>query len=164
MESYEKGETRELEMENSEILKLVQPDVVVMKVHSGSKIRNLINYALKKFQNPSFMQIIWTGHGSAITKVISSVEIIKRQIQGLHQVTNLGYKKVEETWKPKMEGLESLIVTRNIPLITILLSKNPLDPNILGYSAPKKIKSKSTSESSTSRKKLHNKEIVVNKT
>jgi ribonuclease P/MRP protein subunit RPP25 len=37
--------------------------------------------------------------------------------------------RVEEYWEPKEEGLDQLVVTREIPTIHILLSREPLDQN-----------------------------------
>ena len=48
MDQYEKGETKELECED---LKLPLVDNVIhMRVNHGSKIRNLMGYAIKKMK------------------------------------------------------------------------------------------------------------------
>lgn len=60
-----------------------------MQVKSGTKIRNVLGYALKEF--PSYNNIVWTGNGHGIAKVISCAEIFKRKHEGLHQVTKLCY-------------------------------------------------------------------------
>ena len=41
--------------------------------------------------------------------------------------------RCEELWEPKVDGLDTLKVVRNVPVIHILLSVNPLDMAELGY-------------------------------
>ncbi|XP_052811711.1 ribonuclease P protein subunit p25-like protein [Mya arenaria] len=158
MENYEKGEVKEVE--DSPVFHLGESDVF-MRVSGGSKIRNVMGYAMKKIKEPEVKQVCWTGSGKAITKTVSCVEIMKRKVKGLHQVTKLRYRRVEEYWEPKLEGLERLKVNRDIPAISILLSKEPLDKNEPGYQAPgsfdefwKEVVDKDKSRGSSTRKKL----------
>lgn len=51
----------------------------------------------------------------------------------LHQVTQLCYQKVEEIWEPLLEGLEQIVVKRQIPSIHILVSLDEIDPKTPGY-------------------------------
>ncbi|XP_062574435.1 ribonuclease P protein subunit p25-like protein [Saccostrea cucullata] len=133
MENYTKGETREVEMEP---VFEVNENCVDMKVNAGSKIRNVMGYAMNKVKNPSVKRIVWNGSGKAITKTVTCAEIMKRKIKGLHQITKLRNRRIEEFWEPNIEGLERLKVNRDIPAISILLSKDPLDVNTPGYQAP----------------------------
>ncbi|KAI0234650.1 Ribonuclease P protein subunit p25 [Lamellibrachia satsuma] len=111
-------------------------DVIHMRVQDGSKIRNLMSYAFKKIKEPGIHQISWNGSGSAIPKTITCAEVMKRKIKGLHQITDIRYKRVEEFWEPKLEGLERLKVKKNVPSMTILLSKDALDTGHPSYQAP----------------------------
>ncbi|KAG7274218.1 hypothetical protein CRUP_007655, partial [Coryphaenoides rupestris] len=45
---------------------------------------------------------------------------------------------LRELWEPlePEAGLDSLTVSRNVPAIWILLSRDPLDPAVPGYQAP----------------------------
>ncbi|KFO73868.1 Ribonuclease P protein subunit p25-like, partial [Cuculus canorus] len=95
------------------------PGIIEMKVKDGSKIRNLMGYAISKMELDSVRQIIFTGSGKAVSKTITCVEIMKRRL-----------KDVPEA------GLDALTVKRNIPAICILLSKDALDPQEPGYQAP----------------------------
>lgn len=133
MENYLKGEVREVEM--PDMFSLGKKDVH-MKVAAGSKIRNLMGYAMKKIKDPDTKQLCWSGSGKAITKTVSCAEIMKRKIKGLHQVTEIRKKRIEEYWEPKIEGLERLKVNRDVPAISILLSKEQLDKDHSGYQAP----------------------------
>lgn len=123
MEHYTKGEVSPLEEIEEPCFKLHE-HAVHMTVNYGSKIRNLMGFALKKMQEPTTKQIVWTGSGSAIPKAISCAEILKRKIKGLYQINKIRYKR--------------LIVNRDIPTISILLSKEKLDPEEPGYQAPGK--------------------------
>ncbi|NXS94057.1 RPP25 protein, partial [Jacana jacana] len=116
------------------------PDVVEMKVKEGSKIRNLMNFAMAQMELKGQRQIVFSGCGRAITKTITCVEIMKRKLGGLHQVTKVRYKTLLEVWEnqdPPPGGLaQNLTVHKNVPSICILLSRDPLDPNQTGYQPP----------------------------
>ncbi|XP_031556475.1 ribonuclease P protein subunit p25-like protein [Actinia tenebrosa] len=106
-----------------------------VQIKSGKKIRACISQALKILQTTK-EKVIITGSGPTVTKVITTAEIVKRKVKGLHQQNTLFYNKTEDFWEPKQEGLDRLKVTRNIPSIRILLSKVPLDEKAHGYQAP----------------------------
>ncbi|KAJ8343455.1 hypothetical protein SKAU_G00307840 [Synaphobranchus kaupii] len=75
--------------------------------------------------------------GRAVTKTITCAEIMKRKVQGLHQVTKLHYYKgVQEVWERQEGGASEMTVHRTVPSISILLSKDPLDPQEPGLPAP----------------------------
>lgn len=136
MENYAKGEENELE-DTAVFQDLLVSGAIHMNVKAGSKIRNLIAFALQKFQDSTNKQIVWGGLGSqAITKVITCAEIIKRKIKNLHQVNDIRFKRIEEYWEPKTGNLERLKVNRDVPRMTILLSKDPLSPSLNGYQGP----------------------------
>ncbi|KYM92978.1 Alba-like protein C9orf23 like protein [Atta colombica] len=98
-----------------------------MHVKSGTKIRNVLGYAMKEF--PSYNSIIWTGTGSGVAKTISCAEIFKRKYENLHQVTKLRYVNSEKS-------KEDTVKAHRIPEIHILLTKDIKDTTELGYQAP----------------------------
>ncbi|MCI4391131.1 hypothetical protein PGIGA_G00130840 [Pangasianodon gigas] len=129
----------------------------VVRVRDGSKIRNLMRFAQSRMESrvekppesvgeeaePSAesqlcRQIVFTGVGPSVSKAITCVEILKRRVGRLHQITRLVYSSLQETWEPlePSAGLDSITVTRNIPAIWVLLSRDPLDSNTAGYQAP----------------------------
>jgi len=110
--------------------------IVHMRVNAGSKISNLMNFAVKSLKDPAVQRLTWNASGQAITKAITCAEITKRKVKGLYQSTTLKFKRIEEYWEPPTEGLERLKVNRDVPAVTILLSRQPLDPSTLGYQAP----------------------------
>ncbi|KAA0724342.1 Ribonuclease P protein subunit p25 [Triplophysa tibetana] len=115
--------------------------VLEMRVKEGSKIRNLLGFALSRLQADGHKsvtsQVLFSGTGRAMTKTITCAEIMKRKVQGLHQVSKLQYKMVTEL----RESLESgqtvqMTIHRTVPSICILLSKEPINPLEPGYQPP----------------------------
>lgn len=133
MENYTKGEVKEVD--EPPIFPLDETGIQ-MRVTGGSKIRNLMGFAMKKIKEPGIKKMSWNGSGNAVTKTVSCAEIMKRRIKGLHQITKIRYRRVEEYWEPAVEGLERLKVNKDIPAISILLSKDELDKSEPGYQAP----------------------------
>ncbi|XP_037532612.1 ribonuclease P protein subunit p25-like protein [Nematolebias whitei] len=135
-------------------------DTPEVRVKDGSKIRNLLRFALNRMEanprreteeggrpeggqqeapgRPLCKQIIFTATGKGVSKAITCAEVVKRRVKGLHQVTKLTYGTVQEVWEPlePAGGLDSLTVSRNLPSIWILLSREPLDGDQPGYQAP----------------------------
>lgn len=131
-----------------------------VRVKDGSKIRNLMRFALSRMEDKAASaeqpgaqdgsqvtagsaekpcrQIVFTGTGPSVAKAITCVEILKRRVHGLHQNTTLVYRNVQEVWEPLVPdaGLDSLTVSRNVPCIWVLLSRDSLDRNQPGYQAP----------------------------
>ncbi|XP_067144136.1 ribonuclease P protein subunit p25-like protein [Centruroides vittatus] len=136
LENYTKSEVVEIEGEIDPCFKGFIDDIICIKVKTGSKLQNILRFALKAFKDETNQQILFTGVGHAINKTITCAEITKRKFKDIHQITKINYKKVEEIWKPKIEELDSLKVIREIPAIYILLSKQPLNAEEPGYQAP----------------------------
>lgn len=145
--------------------------VLQMRVKEGSKIRNLMGFAMARMQGPpsgtgssastgsagsvstGLRQVVFSGSGRAVTKTITCAEIMKRKLGGLHQLTKLCYKSVREVWESQEPGgggsggdssnnnngaasSSEMTVHRTVPSISILLSKDPLDPREPGYQPP----------------------------
>uniref|UniRef100_A0A2C9LCQ6 DNA/RNA-binding protein Alba-like domain-containing protein n=2 Tax=Biomphalaria glabrata TaxID=6526 RepID=A0A2C9LCQ6_BIOGL len=132
MDNYTKGESVTIFDPPS----LHMEGAIEMKVTNASKIRNVMGYAMSTFGNSNVRHVTWNGSGNAISKTISCAEIMKRKIKGLHQITQVGFLRVEDFWEPTVEGLDRLKVNTNIPNISILLSKDPLDTSHPSYQAP----------------------------
>lgn len=143
------------------------PDTPEVRVKDGSKIRNLLRFALSRMEpgpraaedegrppsedvgvaaegqqeargRPLCRHIVFTATGKGVSKAITCAEIVKRRVKGLHQLTRLLYATAVEVWEPlePSAGLDSLTVSRNMPAIWILLSKELLDCSQPGYQAP----------------------------
>ncbi|XP_051237926.1 ribonuclease P protein subunit p25-like protein [Dicentrarchus labrax] len=118
-------------------------DILHMRVKEGSKIRNLLRFATARMQGEgkdgngtSLRQVVFTGSGRGVTKTITCVEILKRKVGGLHQVSKLHYRTVNEVWESPQQGSPDITMQRTVPAICILLSKDPLDPQEPGYQPP----------------------------
>nr|CAG4641377.1 EOG090X0KMN [Eulimnadia texana] len=137
MENYTKGKNVEepLEFENLPF-RNISRDTPWIKVKASSKMTNLIGFALKTFRQDENKVVLWSGVGPAVSKMISCLEIVKRRIRNLHQITKISYVRSEEYWEPKLEGLDELKIVRNVPAVFALLSTQPLDSNEPGYQAP----------------------------
>ncbi|KAK2842434.1 hypothetical protein Q5P01_012634 [Channa striata] len=123
-------------------------DVLHMRVKEGSKIHNLLRLVTARLQEErrdssgrSLRQVVFTGSGRGLTKTITCVEILKRKIGGLHQLNKLYYKTVNEVWENAQQGAPAVTVPKTVPAISILLSKDPLDPQEPGYQPPETQKS-----------------------
>lgn len=142
------------------------PDTPEVRVKDGSKIRNLLRFALSHMEpapraaeegrpppadrsmaaegqqdargRPLCRHIVFMASGKGVSKAITCTEIVKRRVAGLHQLTRLLYTATVEVWEPlePTAGLDDLTVNRNVPTIWILLSREPLDCSQPGYQAP----------------------------
>lgn len=123
--------------------------VLEMRVKEGSKIRNLMGFSMARMQGEKCVsgegvssgggglrQVVFSGSGRAVTKTITCAEIMKRKVGSLHQITKLRYKVVTEVWESTEGGQPDMTVHRTVPSISILLSKDPLDPQEPGYQPP----------------------------
>jgi len=136
MENYIKAENEE-EFKPEVPIEGTKEGVLVMHVKAGSKIKNLMQFAEKRFSSDSTGQIVWEGSGDAVSKTITCAEIMKKKSSyPLHQITRLASTRIVETWKPRLDGLDDIRVNRQLPLVKILLSKDPLDADANGYQAP----------------------------
>uniref|UniRef100_A0A3B3ULH3 DNA/RNA-binding protein Alba-like domain-containing protein n=1 Tax=Poecilia latipinna TaxID=48699 RepID=A0A3B3ULH3_9TELE len=130
-------------------------DTPEVRVRDGSKIRNLLRFALSRLEvgpgraqeegeepgpspGPACSQLLFSASGRAVSKAITCAEVVKRRLKGLHQLTRLAQSTVLEVWEPleDVAGLDSLTVSRKLPAVWILLSREPLDPEQPGYQAP----------------------------
>ncbi|XP_043973369.1 ribonuclease P protein subunit p25-like protein [Gambusia affinis] len=134
-------------------------DTPEVRVRDGSKIRNLLRFALSRLEpgpgraqeggeeagsgpgpspDPPCSRLLFSASGRAVSKAITCAEVVKRRLKGLHQLTRLAQSTVLEVWEPLEAGagLDSLTVSRKLPAIWILLSLEPLDPEQPGYQAP----------------------------
>ncbi|XP_044488337.1 probable H/ACA ribonucleoprotein complex subunit 1 [Mangifera indica] len=107
-----------------------------LRITAQGRVRNYISYAISLLQDKGANEIILTATGRAINKTVMIAELLKRRIVGLHQNTSTGSIDITDTWEPLEEGLLPLETTRQISVITIILSKKELDSSSLGYQPP----------------------------
>ncbi|XP_073341719.1 ribonuclease P protein subunit p25-like protein [Pagrus major] len=127
MENYSKARTEE--QPSVCPFSGLPPDTPEVRVKDGSKIRNLLRYALNRMEakpraaddegrplseeggvavegqqeargRPLCKHIVFTATGKGVSKAITCAEIVKRRLKGLHQLTRLLYSTVVEVWEP----------------------------------------------------------------
>ena len=86
----------------------------VLRVTSGGKVHGYVERALGALTSQA---VRITASGAAVSKAVTVAEITKRRRRGLHQRTQIG-------------------LAADAPTVEILLSSEPLDPNLPGYQAP----------------------------
>lgn len=81
--------------------------------------------------------IVIRALGKAISKAVAVVEILKHRFP-LHQISVISSEDLTDVWEPKQntEGLDRIETTRHASLLTVTLSKDPLDQSSLGYQPP----------------------------
>ncbi|KAF8030366.1 hypothetical protein BT93_E2720 [Corymbia citriodora subsp. variegata] len=107
-----------------------------IRITSQGRMRSYITYAMGLLQEKGSNEIVFKAMGRAINKTVTIVELIKRRIVGLHQITTIGSTDITDTWEPLEEGLLPLETTRHVSMITITLSKKELDTASVGYQPP----------------------------
>ncbi|CAG0890618.1 unnamed protein product [Darwinula stevensoni] len=134
MENYERGEVVSLDESQVPQFDGLPPEHELIVVKQGTKIWNVVPFALKAIKDKK--HVVWSGCGTGIERTISCVEVMKRKLRTLHQTTRIRYKKVEEYWNPRLDGLDTLKVVREIPAIDIWVSTEPIPTSVDGYQAP----------------------------
>ncbi|KOX68435.1 Ribonuclease P protein subunit p25-like protein [Melipona quadrifasciata] len=107
---------------------------LLMRVRSGTKIRNVLGYALKEFSN--YDSVVWTATGHGVGKAISCAELFKKKQEGLHQITNIRFVESKKSKEKKENETDENVKVRHVPEIHILLAKEVKDTSVPGYQAP----------------------------
>ncbi|KAL2468211.1 ribonuclease P protein subunit p25-like protein [Forsythia ovata] len=107
-----------------------------IRITSQGRMRSYITYAMSLLQEKGSDEIVFKAMGRAINKTVTIVELIKRRIVGLHQITAIQSTDITDTWEPLEEGLQILETTRKVSMVTITLSKKELDVKNVGYQSP----------------------------
>ncbi|GMP81709.1 hypothetical protein CsSME_00036333 [Camellia sinensis var. sinensis] len=107
-----------------------------IRITSQGRMRSYITYAMSLLQEKGSTEIVFKAMGRAINKTVTIVELIKRRIVGLHQITSIGSTDITDTWEPLEEGLLPLETTRHVSMITITLSNKELNTASVGYQPP----------------------------
>ncbi|KAL6493008.1 hypothetical protein OROGR_032767 [Orobanche gracilis] len=107
-----------------------------IRITSQGRMRSYITYALTLLQEKGSDDLVFKAMGRAINKTVTIVELIKRRIVGLHQITTIQSTDITDTWEPLEEGLQTLETIRKVSMVTITLSKKELDKTNIGYQPP----------------------------
>merc|ERR1740121_1277165 len=107
-----------------------------IRVTAAGSVSAYISRAAKLFHEMEKSYLTITATGNALTKAVTSAEVIKRRFKGLHQITKLDSQEIVDEYEPLEEGLDKVSETRTLPFIEIKLSKDPLDTSDKGYQPP----------------------------
>jgi len=117
-----------------------------IRITALGRRKNYISYALNLLDPPSedgegappakHDTILLKAMGRAITKTVAIAEIIKRRIEGLHQLTEIESSEITDVWEPLEEGLKIVETVRRVSSMTLTLSKRQLDTSAPGYQEP----------------------------
>ncbi|KAL6522084.1 hypothetical protein OROMI_031961 [Orobanche minor] len=79
-----------------------------IRITSQGRIRSYITYAMTLLQcvEKGSDEIVFKAMGRAIHKTVTIVELLKRRIVGLHQITAIQSTDITDTWEPLEEGLQ----------------------------------------------------------
>jgi hypothetical protein len=67
---------------------------------------------------------------------VKLAELIKHRVRDLHQVNTISTIEIIDEYEPLEEGLDQLKFERLQTMLTITLSKTPLDNQDIGYQSP----------------------------
>jgi hypothetical protein len=65
--------------------------------------------------------------------VVKLAELIKHRIKGLYQISEIDNINIIDEYEPLEEGLDQLSFNRIVTMLSITLSKDPLDQKNIGY-------------------------------
>lgn len=94
-----------------------------IRVKSSKETKFYVGYALHMLEKSQNESIVIKATGNAIPKAVNVVEILKRRVEGLHQINRVRNVEVEDTYEPLEEGLDTVIVKRYLSLIEVTLAK-----------------------------------------
>uniref|UniRef100_A0A1I7UHN2 Alba domain-containing protein n=1 Tax=Caenorhabditis tropicalis TaxID=1561998 RepID=A0A1I7UHN2_9PELO len=121
------GETNE-EPQNPFPAPFNSEDVKVMLVSKSSKFSKINGHVLEYFkENPEKNRfVVFKSVNEATEKVISCVEVLKQQFEEpLYQWTRMACIKRIVLWKCEQEGPRDIRVTVEVPVIFIVVSRDP---------------------------------------
>eukprot|EP01138_Halocafeteria_seosinensis_P005702 gb/GECG01005829.1/.p1 GENE.gb/GECG01005829.1/~~gb/GECG01005829.1/.p1 ORF type:complete len:595 (+),score=102.68 gb/GECG01005829.1/:1-1785(+) len=111
-----------------------------VRITNKSKIEAYVSYALSLFEEKNFEKVTLKAMGRCIYKAVTTAEVCKRRLSGLHQVTDIISEKVVDRFEPidPESGLEPIEKERYIPCMTIVLAtkEDAVDTSAKGYQQP----------------------------
>ena len=94
------------------------------EVTGATRVRAVVGSLCKTLRQEK--ALVLSGSGPHTAKVVTLAEIIKRKHKQVVMTLQPGEREVKEFWEPKEEeeGLDTLVVTRRLPTLHILLDIN----------------------------------------
>ena len=104
-----------------------------IRVTAKGQIKNYLGYAFRVLNKTEHKSLIIKATGNAIVKAVILIELVKRRVGDLHQLNNIYSMELVDVFEPKMEGLDKIEQKRRVTAMDVILSKDPLDKNDIGY-------------------------------
>lgn len=77
--------------------------------------------------------IVIKAVANAMENAVKLAELIKHRVKGLYQLNTINNIEIADEWEPLEEGLDHLVFKKISTMLTIVLSKNPLNKSEVGY-------------------------------
>ena len=125
LEGFTKVEKEKTQTEKNEI-----------RVTAKGDIRSKFNYAEKLITKENLRILEIRGTGNAIVKALILIEMIKRRIGNLHQITRITSSEIIDEYEPNIEGLEKIQQVRRVTCLhcTFSLDEFPAEVmDVVGY-------------------------------
>eukprot|EP00830_Metopus_es_P013154 TRINITY_DN3146_c0_g1_i1.p1 TRINITY_DN3146_c0_g1~~TRINITY_DN3146_c0_g1_i1.p1 ORF type:complete len:277 (-),score=72.76 TRINITY_DN3146_c0_g1_i1:20-799(-) len=106
-----------------------------IRVNGNTRTVFYLNYIASLFEK-GFGRIEIKGAGYAISTALNLSSLVRKRFAGLHQIVEFGQIDVEDVYEPIEEGLDNVVLKKQMPILTIVLSKKELDRDHPGYDAP----------------------------
>merc|ERR1719235_2687632 len=107
-----------------------------IRVTAAGSVSSYVSRAAKVYGELEKTKVVIKATGNALSKAVTTAEVIKRRFKDLHQTTELGSTDIVTEYEPIEEGLDKVTDTRSVTVIEITLSKEALDTAHKGYQAP----------------------------
>ena len=122
-----------IQLEETEDKKINIVEPFEIEVTKKLKFNHLLRTCVKILERNHVIHII--AIGPLITKAVNLAEDMKSKFHNISQKNELFYTEYTDIWVPRFEqqGLDSLEVTRSVPSMKIILSKQKLE-NCVSYS------------------------------
>ncbi|KAJ3137065.1 hypothetical protein HDU90_002236 [Geranomyces variabilis] len=92
------------------------------------KIRDYVKKVLDLLKDSAHEKVIIVGRGKSINKAVTVAEIAKRRMDGrCKQEPSIYNLQATDVWEPIEDGLDRLLVTRNMPCIRIACQALPTE-------------------------------------
>ena len=122
MEHYYKGDNQEEVLCKERVpIAGLPPSYGWLEVTGTTRVRPVVGSLCKQLRQEK--ALVLSGWGPHTAKVVTLAEIIKRKHKHAVLTFQPGERTVREFWEPKdeSEGLDTLVVTRRLPTLHILL-------------------------------------------
>ena len=111
-----------------------QPNEVL--INAKGRVREFVKAALLNFKKSNMKTVVLKASGTTIPKAVAAAEQIKTYEPGLHQINCIQKRVVKDVFKPIEEGLDDVVIERNLEGVEITLSKDLLDTKNPGFQPP----------------------------